>query len=136
MTEERSSASAGAKTTSAWPWYALLRSPSAWFLVLANLLPLYAVLVHDWPVLPVIVLFWLENIIIGMLNVPRILLAGAHEGLATRVFVALFFCVHYGLFAAGHGLFVFNLFGGEKYAALVDGLWSFAAVRQAIYEYD
>ena len=136
MSEERSNTSAGVNTTSARPWRVLLRSPSAWFLVLANLLPLYAVLVHNWPVLPVMVLFWLENIIIGMLNVQRILLAGAEDGLAARVFVAVFFCVHYGFFAAGHGLFVFNLFGGEEYAALLDGLWSYDAARQTIHEYD
>lgn len=118
-------------------WRRLWRSPSAWFLILANLLPLYGVLVHGWPVLPVIVLFWLENMIIGLLNLPRILLAGAgSEGLAGRVFVAGFFCLHYGLFTAGHGVFVFSLFGGETYRALVDGLWTIDAVQQVIRDFD
>lgn len=118
-------------------WRRLWRSPSAWFLILANLLPLYGVLVHDWPVLPVVVLFWLENVIIGLLNLPRILLAGAgNEGLASRLFVALFFCVHYGFFAAGHGVFVFSLFGAETYRALVDGLWTIDAVQQVIRDFD
>lgn len=118
------------------PWRTLVRSPSAWFLMLANLLPLYGVLVHDWPVLPVVVLFWLENIIIGVLNVPRILLSGRGSGMSGRLFVAAFFCVHYGLFAAGHGVFVFSLFGGESYRDLIDGLWTLDAARQVILDFD
>lgn len=106
-------------------------------LIVANLLPLYGVLVYDWPILALIVLFWLENIVIGVLNVLRILLAnpGNPSLWSAKLPLAAFFCVHYGFFAAGHGVFVFALFGGAPYRALVDGLWTVDAARQAIREF-
>jgi len=135
MTDPASQAPASAKPAHVLDWRRLWRSPSAWFLFAANLVPLYGVLLHGWPVLPVIVLFWLENVIIGVLNVARILLAGAGGAMSGRLLVAAFFCVHYGLFTAGHGLFVFSLFGGETYRALVHGLWTIDAARLAINEF-
>jgi len=114
-------------------WY----SPTALVLIAANLLPLYGVLVLGWAVLPIMVLFWLENIIIGLLNILRILFASpADEARRVSKFVLVpFFTVHYGLFTAIHGLFVFALFGGEPYMALVDGLWTIDAARRAITEF-
>jgi hypothetical protein len=112
-------------------------SPSALVLIAANLLPLYGVLVHHWPVFPVMLLFWLENVVIGVLNVPRILLARPADGArwAAKFALVPFFCVHYGVFTAVHGLFVFSLFGGESYQALVDGLWPIDAARRAVEEF-
>jgi hypothetical protein len=112
-------------------------TPTALVLIAANLLPLYGVLVLDWAVLPMMVLFWLENIVIGVLNIPRILLASPTDStrLSRKYFLALFFTVHYGLFTAIHGLIVFSMFGGEHYKALIDGLWTMDAARYAITEF-
>jgi hypothetical protein len=112
-------------------------SPTALALIAANLLPLYGVLALGWDVLPIMVLFWLENIVIGALNIPRILLAGEADSAKwpARFMLALFFTFHYGLFTAVHGLFVFTLFGGTAYHALVHDLWTFGATRQAIEEF-
>ncbi len=112
-------------------------SPTALVLIAANLLPLYGVLVLGWAVLPIMVLFWLENIVIGVLNMLRILFASPTDAARwTSKFVLVpFFTVHYGLFTAVHGLFVFALFGGEPYKALVDGLWTIDAARHAITEF-
>ena len=44
-------------------------------LVVANLLPLAGVVWWGWTVLEVLVLYWLESGIVGLLNVPKILLA-------------------------------------------------------------
>jgi hypothetical protein len=112
-------------------------SPTALVLIAANLLPLYGVLVLGWAVLPMMVLFWLENIVIGVLNIPRILIASQADSArwARKFFLVLFFTVHYGLFTAIHGLFVFSMFGGNPYMALVDGLWTMDAARRAIMEY-
>jgi hypothetical protein len=59
-------------------------------------------------------LFWFENVVIGGMNVLRMLLSGMRMG-ATGVIGALFtgafFTVHYGLFTAVHGVFVVMLFG-------------------------
>jgi len=114
-------------------WY----SPTALVLIAANLLPLYGVLVLGWAVLPIMVLFWLENIVIGVLNILRILFASPADTArwASKLLLVPFFTVHYGLFTAAHGLFVFVLFGGEPYKALVDGLWTIDAARHAITEF-
>jgi hypothetical protein len=114
-------------------WY----SPTALVLIAANLLPLYGVLVLGWAVLPIMVLFWLENIVIGVLNILRILFSSPADTArwASKFLLVPFFAVHYGLFTAGHGLFVFALFGGEPYKALVDGLWTIDAARHAIMEF-
>lgn len=91
------------------------RLPSAVVLVLANLVPLYGVLLLDWPVLPLIVLYWLENVIVGALNALRMLTLDPLDPLlwAGKLFFVPFFCMHYGMFTVGHGVFVFTLFGDE-----------------------
>lgn len=82
-------------------------------LVLMNLLPVFGVLVFGWRVFDVMILFWLENIVIGLFNVVRM----GTRLVLMRDFAALmlipFFTFHYGAFCAGHGLFVLALFGGE-----------------------
>ena len=77
----------------------------------------WGVLVLGWSPFVVMMLFWFENVVIGVLNVVRILVAGARlggAGLAGAVAVSAFFTVHYGLFTAVHGLFVVVLFGGAE----------------------
>ncbi|MDJ0926593.1 MAG: DUF6498-containing protein [Gammaproteobacteria bacterium] len=82
-------------------------------LVVANLLPLYGVIALDWSVRSVILLFWLENFVIGVLNVLRILTATAHQvPIVMKMFTAAFFTVHYGGFWFGHGFFIFAMFEG------------------------
>ena len=114
------------------------RSPSAWVLVAANLLPLYGVLAWQWPVFPLLVLFWLENVLIGALNALRMLCADPSD-LALwggKLFMVPFFVVHYGMFTAIHGVFVFGLFGTREYDKLVRGLWTLDALWQAALEFD
>jgi len=90
-------------------------TPSLILLVAMNMIPLAGVVLWGWPVFPVMVLFWLENVVIGVLNIPRILLSqgdGMHGVLVLgKWFTAAFFAVHYGIFTAVHGVFVFALFG-------------------------
>ena len=50
-------------------------SRSAIALVIANAIPLVGVLFFGWSLLTILVLFWIENGIVGFWNVPRILLA-------------------------------------------------------------
>ena len=87
-------------------------------MIAANLVPVYGVLFLEWKVFPIILLFWLENVVIGGFNVFRMLAAqpespetGSKTWLA-KSFLVPFFCLHYGLFALGHGLFVMVVFGG------------------------
>jgi hypothetical protein len=70
----------------------------------------------DWPVFAVMALYWAENVLVGLANVARMLIAGARQGpvvLLGSVFMAAFFCVHYGGFATIHGVFVLLFFGPE-----------------------
>ncbi len=92
-----------------------LRSPSVLALLAANLFPLYGVLAHGWSVFPVVFLFWMENVVVGVYNVLRLLLARTAGGAAAAEKRAAipFFIAHYGLFTMGHGAFVIALFGQE-----------------------
>ncbi len=85
-------------------WQARDRLP-AQALVIANLLPLIGVLLLDWDVRYLLLLYWLENLIIGAITVIRMLHIGGLQAIGT----SLFFTVHYGFFCAGHGVFVIAL---------------------------
>jgi len=115
-------------------WY----SPSSLVLIAANLIPLYGVLVLDWPVFPMMLLFWLENVVIGILNALRMLLADPVDlvSWAAKLFMVPFFSFHFGMFTAIHGIFVVSIFGGKTYRQLDHGLWPIEGVRQAITDFD
>ena len=49
--------------------------PSVIALLLANLVPVFGVVVPGWEVFPLMFLFWSENVIIGALNVLKLLIA-------------------------------------------------------------
>ncbi len=84
---------------------------SSIFLLLANLVPLYGVLQWGWSVSSVILLFWLENLIIGAVNVMRFLFASPQViSTSQRIVSTVFFTVHYGTFCLVHGLFVLMMF--------------------------
>jgi hypothetical protein len=90
---------------------------SVWVLLAANLVPLAGVLFWNWDVFALLLLFWMENVVIGVLNVLKMLLADPADAAlwAAKLFMAPFFCFHYGMFTAIHGTFVFALFGGKKF---------------------
>jgi hypothetical protein len=83
-------------------------------LILANLWPLLGVLFLGWTVFAVVLLFWIENVIVGVFNLARMALARGGSGgqRILKVFLMPFFTVHYGMFTLVHGVFVFALFGG------------------------
>ena len=94
---------------------------SAIVLVAFNLIPLAGVLFWGWNVATLLVLYWVENGIVGILNVPKILLARGpvEPGVGalringrvstSNAGAAVFFLVHYGIFWVVHGIFVFSL---------------------------
>ena len=116
---------------------------SAVLLVSFNLVPLAGVLFGGWNVATILVLYWVENGIIGVLNIPKILLAcGPDEpptrtvdvrgigpvvvprsaGMNSKFGLVPFFIVHYGIFWFVHGVFVFTLplFVGDVVTAVHD----------------
>lgn len=86
----------------------------------ANLIPLWGVLALDWAVLPLFLLFWLENVIIIGVNALRILLVRPGE-LALwprKLLLVLGNFVRYGAFAAAHGGIIFKLFAPAEFPFL------------------
>jgi hypothetical protein len=88
--------------------------PSVIVLLAANLVPVYGVIVLGWKVFPIILLFWIENIIIGALNVLKMIFASPSSwgNWLGKIFIVPLFCIHYGMFTFVHGIFVLGLFGG------------------------
>ena len=95
--------------------------------IAAAVIVAYGVLVLDWSVFVVIALFWFENVVIGVLNVAKMLVAGARIGslgLIAALALATFFTVHYGMFTVGHGVFVASLFGKAELGGSLNGLFA------------
>ncbi|MEA2517953.1 MAG: hypothetical protein QOF49_33 [Chloroflexota bacterium] len=97
-------------------------------LVAFNVVPLVGVLAWHWSVATILVLYWVENGIVGALNIPKMLLASGPPGgsmaarpvdgvaMASKIGQIGFFLVHYGMFWLVHGVFVFTLplFAGSQ----------------------
>jgi len=110
-------------------------TPSVIALIAMNLIPLIGVLYFGWNAGTIVFLYWLENVVIGILNVPKIFscqggfakaLQGRESGpfaMGGRAFLSVFFSFHYGLFCFGHYAFLQSTYDdlpgfGEMIAAL------------------
>ena len=98
---------------------------SATALVAANLVALAGVLAGGWRVFDVLMLFWAENVVIGLLNLARMGMVSLRRETGGPA-MAAFFCVHYGLFTLVHGVFLVTLFGPPG-ASPLDGFAFLAA---------
>jgi len=90
-------------------------------LVVFNLVPLAGVLWLGWDLLLILALYWVENGVVGVINILKILRAEGTAPLPGWTMngqpiserspraVAAFFSFHYGLFWIVHGVFVFTL---------------------------
>jgi hypothetical protein len=95
-------------------WSRALRSPIVWVGLIVDLLPVYAVFAWGWDATPLVLLYWVENVIIGVMTLPRILVSGARMGLGGALFglfIAGFFTIHYGMFCTVHGVFLVAMAG-------------------------
>jgi hypothetical protein len=93
-------------------------------LVIFNAIPLLGVAYLGWDLLTILVLYWIENGIIGIVNVAKISRAEGAEppararspargvqtarGTSRNALVAFFF-LHYGIFWIVHGVFVLTI---------------------------
>jgi hypothetical protein len=100
--------------------------------LLINLLPALSVVAFGWGVFTLVLLYWIENVVIGGFNVLRILTAGfakGRTGVVAGLMFAPFFIFHYGLFCIVHGVFIVMLFGGglmgEPPPFATMGLWDY-----------
>lgn len=85
------------------------RDPMAWIILAVDLFPIIAVLTLGWGAVPLVFLYWLENLIIGAVALARMMGASVRNGLAglaSMGFIGPFFIVHYGMFCFVHGVFV------------------------------
>ncbi|HEX7346083.1 MAG TPA: DUF6498-containing protein [Candidatus Limnocylindrales bacterium] len=121
-------------------------------LVIANLIPLVGVLFFGWSVWNILVIYWLENGIVGVINVLKMSSATGEE--ATGFAAALringqpatsmsklglipFFAMHYGIFWFVHGIFVLTLpaflsLASDTSLSLDPGPVLFAAIGLAV----
>lgn len=96
------------------PGWGELARPSAIALVAANLIPLLGVVIFGWKTFPLMLIFWLENVVVGLFNVLKMALVETEDGASgiIKLFLIPFFCMHYGIFTLVHGMFVIALFSG------------------------
>lgn len=88
-------------------------TPSQVALVLANAVPIVGVVFLGWTVFPLLLLYWLENVVVGGFNVLKMLFAHPAEPVywAGKLFLIPFFMVHFGGFTFVHGVLVVAFFG-------------------------
>ncbi len=110
-----------------------LLKPSVLALLVANVYPVIGVILFGWDAFFLLILFWMENLVIGFYTVLKMLLISRDKASWTAKFpIVAFFCVHYGIFTLVHGVFVFFLFSGY----MMDGPASLEEVitRQKLIE--
>ena len=80
---------------------------------MANAVPIVGVLFLGWAVFPLVLLYWLENVVVGGFNVAKLLLAQPRQPAywLGKVFLVPFFLVHFGGFTYVHGVLVVALLG-------------------------
>lgn len=100
---------------------------------LYTIIPVLGMLFFNWDWRQVIVLYWFENISLGIIALTNLIRSNfniadsknltaeqrrmhkilSRQPAAIKAFTAVFFSLHYGAFTLGHGLFVFALANGE-----------------------
>ncbi len=98
---------------------------SVWLLLAVNIYPIIGVLFFDWNYLNVVVLYIIETFIIGLFNVPKMIMAkGESPKLKNtpkasnqrelmvgrgclKIFLVPFFLFHFNAFVLGQSIFVF-----------------------------
>ena len=114
----------------------MTKRASSLVLILANLIPVIGVLLYEWNVLSILLLYWTESVIIGVLNVARMAVSDSGNvlqgvlaladrpipdevranmpqigGSVLKYILIPFFVVHYGMFCYGHLMAVVGIFG-------------------------
>jgi hypothetical protein len=134
-------------------WYRVGSSAGAVAaLVVANLIPLVGVLFLGWSVWNILVIYWLENGIVGVINALRMSAATGEDATGgapalringqpatsmSKAGLIPFFIVHYGIFWVVHGIFVLTLpvflsIASDAPMTLDPGAVLFAAIGLAI----
>src|SRR3989344_4559725 len=100
-------------------------------LIFVNCIPIIGVLFFDWTISSILLLYWLENIVIGFYAILRIATSARDYKRKTtfrgykylfRLFIILFFIVHYGIFTFVHGIFVLSAFRSFEHIRPISSL--------------
>jgi len=105
-------------------------------IVVLNAVPFVGVLAWGWNLGAIMLLYWLENGVVGLLNVPKLVLAAktgedSNPGpvlgfdaptVLLLAFLVGFFGFHYGAFWFVHGVFVLTLFVLPETALVLEAL--------------
>ncbi|RBP53620.1 DUF6498-containing protein [Arenicella xantha] len=78
-------------------------------LLMANAVPLLGVLLYGWNVVFVLALFWIENLIVGVFNLVKMLAVVVRDRRYSELLMCAFFIVHYGFFCMAHGTLLWSL---------------------------
>jgi len=85
-------------------------TPAILALIVMNLIPLIGVFHFGWDAATIVFLYWLENVVIGLLNIPKIMAStggdSPRRSLGGLLYLSVFFSFHYGLFCFGHYVFL------------------------------
>lgn len=85
-------------------------TPAIIALVAMNLIPLIGVFQFGWDAATIVFLYWLENVVIGLLNIPKIMACTGGDfprrSLGGLLYLSVFYSFHYGLFCFGHYVFL------------------------------
>ncbi len=107
-------------------------------LILVNLVPLAGVLWFGWRMFDVLMLFWMESVVIGAINLLRMAVRLFGAGELKGVVLIPFFTVHYFGFCAAHGLILVLVFGppdtGLNPAQVLGESGFFEIIRQLLSE--
>src|SRR2546429_5223218 len=78
--------------------YTFAVTPSLFILLLANAFPVAGVLFLGWTVFPLVLLYWLENVVVGGFNVAKLLLAQPRQPVywLGKAFLVPLFLGHFG----------------------------------------
>lgn len=116
-----------------------LRRPPLILILILNLVPVAGVLWAGWSPLQLLLLYWIENVAVGVFNYLKLRAYEAHrpEPGPQPFKVSSFFLMHYGMFTLVHGIFavaVGAFYGGQQVGATAwTGDWlSFAAAAVSL----
>lgn len=94
-------------------------SPSVVTLIAVNVVVLCIAIVQNWNTYDIILTYWTENVVIGIFNLPKILMAEKdHPGKAptttgNKVLTVFIFCFHYAFIAVLHLMLIIDSFAPD-----------------------
>jgi len=91
------------------------RTPALALIILTNTIPLLGILMWNWELRSVLLLYWTENIILGAYTLLRLLTytPKKESSIQSKIGLSLFFTVHYGTFCFVHLIFLTVLTSGD-----------------------